>query len=190
MEAAKNKQEDKKQKIPLPPTDNEPLTYSLAVWRLFELGGPIFMQEVFRYLPILSLYYYIGLIDNSDMLGGMGLAMMFYVSFTIAFLIGLDSVITTFTAQLIGMGKGKDSGQYYNAGVILNILICIPLLALTVFSRQIFLLWNQDEMISYYASRFLLGALPGYIPIALGTLNVFYLNSFRRSTPGLIATIA
>jgi MATE family multidrug resistance protein len=136
-----------------------------------------------------SLYYYIGLLGNDDMLGGLGLGMMFYMSFTISFLIGLDSVISTFTAQLIGIGKAKDSGQYYNAGVILNIFVCLPLIVSALFSRQIFLSWDQDEMISFYASRFLLGALPGLIPIALGTLNVFYLNSFRRSTPGLIATI-
>ncbi len=123
------------------------------------------------------------------MIGGLGLGMMFYMSFIISFLIGLDTVISTFTSQLIGMGKAKDSGQYYNAGVILNIFICLPTMVLSLFSRKLFLLWNQDEMISFYASRFLLGALPGVIPIALGTLNVFYLNSFRRSTPGLIAAI-
>jgi hypothetical protein len=44
------------------------------------------------------IYYFIGIIDDSYMLGGLGLAIAFYVMFTFAVLIGFNAVITVFTS--------------------------------------------------------------------------------------------
>lgn len=71
------------------------------------------------------------------MLGGLGLGMSFYVIFTMAFFIGFNSGITTFAAQLLGMGKIKETGSYLNSGRIIDTLICVPIFFLLGFSYEI-----------------------------------------------------
>ena len=76
------------------------------------------------------------------MLGGLGLGLAFYVIFNMSFFIGFNIAVTTFAAQLEGMGRIKDSGMYLNAGRIINMIICIPVLLVLIYSDSILLNWG------------------------------------------------
>jgi Na+-driven multidrug efflux pump len=129
----------------------------------------------------------IGLINDPYMLGGLGLAIAFYVMFTFALLIGFNAIITVFTSQLLGMGKIKETALYLNAARFCNVFLCVPLMILLCFAYPIFIFIGQDELVSYYAAQFCYGVIPGVIPIAMATLHGQHLNSFRRGIPGVIA---
>ena len=87
-------------------------------------------------------FTFVAYYDDPDMLGGLGLGMAFYVVFNMAFFIGMNVAITTFGAQLFGMGRIRESGMYLNGGRMLNIAMSIPMMLVLAFSYQILTSWN------------------------------------------------
>jgi hypothetical protein len=49
-------------------------------------------------MQALVIYLFIGIIDDSYILGGVGLAMSFYILFAFALLVGFNAVIIVFTS--------------------------------------------------------------------------------------------
>lgn len=123
-------------------TENTQYSLVKSMGHLGFLAFPIFFQEVFRFAQVFINYYFVGVIDNPYMLGGMGLAMFFYVIMAMAMLVGFNAVITTFISQLRGMGRTPDCVYYLNGGRIVNFILCIPLMVVLGFSNPILLAMN------------------------------------------------
>ena len=87
------------------------------------------------------------------------------------------------------MGKIEECGMYVNAGRICNAVVSIPMILVLYYSDAILLSWGQDEDIAWQASRFLLGLCPGVFFLAQANLHMYFLNSFKRTRPGMISSI-
>jgi Na+-driven multidrug efflux pump len=101
--------------------------------------------------------------DIPSLLGGLGLGMTFQICLNNCFMVGMNSTITTFASQLIGMGQIKRSGKYLNAARLITVGLAIPIMILLWFSEELLLAVGQDSLVAYHASRFCIGLIPSVV---------------------------
>lgn len=172
-----------------PPPISNNIRLNEALFTLFMVSVPVILQLVLGYMQAVINFSFITSYNDSTLLAGLGLGMSFYVCFYSSFMIGMCSTITTFAAQLRGMGQIKRSGIYLNAGRIITFFLSFPIMAILWWSEEILLSIGQDAAVSYQASRFCIGLVPSVTLFGFTNMHMYYLNAFQKTRPGMISAV-
>jgi Na+-driven multidrug efflux pump len=91
----------------------------------------------FLYFVQLTSIYYVGHLDDSTLIAGVGLGTMLMNVLALAVTQGLNGALESFVSQAYGFGKYKMCGTYLNRGRAIVTVILIPIAILLSISDKL-----------------------------------------------------
>lgn len=102
------------------------------------------------FVEILNLSF-IGHLGDTNLVAAVGLGNMYFNTFGLAVYLGLNQTLLTLSSQAYGQGNLVLCGVYQNRARIVCTLAFIPITVIMFFSKEVFKLIGQDEIVSSYA---------------------------------------
>ena len=105
-------------------------------------------------LPIMSLFF-TGHIGNGLYLDGAALALSFSNITCKSVAVGFSSGMDTLCSQAYGAKKYRLMGVYFQRAVIISLVSCLPILALSLNAESILIMIHQDPDVAAVAGKYL-----------------------------------
>ena len=102
-----------------------------------------------------------GLLNDSKLLAGAGLASAAINIFLFVPIIGMNDTVVTLVSQAYGANNIHLCGVYVNRGRLINLAMFVPLALILSFSESILVQFGQDAQVSAYASEYIMLCIPG-----------------------------
>jgi len=125
--------------------------------------------------------FFVGHLDDSAILAGIGLGNMSLSIFGFCVICGFNSALETLVSQAYGMGSMYLCGVYLNKGRIIITIIFVPIVLILLLSDRILISLGQDQMSAYYALKYIQIILPGLFFQAHFDCIYSFLNCMNRS---------
>ena len=113
------------------------MTTLQSLWLLAKLSTPPILSMFFMTFVQLTSIYYIGHLDDSILMAGVGLGSMLMNVLCFAVTQGLNSALESLVSQAYGFGKYKMCGVYLNRGRMIVTFVLIPIAILLFYSDSI-----------------------------------------------------
>lgn len=169
--------------------ENAVLTYSQAFWNLSGMVIPnvltAFVQCLTDFLP----YYFIGLLNDIDKTGAIGLAISWFNIAAYSIILGCCSTIDTLVSQSYGNKNYKQCGTHYFRGCITVFLISFPLTFFIYFGWFFLEFFGVEARVALLAGDYLKLLIPNLFIIGQLELIKKFLNAQCIVTPTTIVTI-
>jgi len=124
---------------------------------------------------------FIGHLNNSQMLAGVGMGGMVLNVSCYSLFCGMTNSLDTLVPQSFGQGNLKLCGQYLNRCRVLITMIYLPILAVMFNSRGILVFFKQDPQVASFAQRYIIAYLPGLFFRAMFDAQRRFLNALGKS---------
>ena len=142
----------------------------------FNLAFPVVMQTSLQRLIMLTNTIFAGQINDVNKLAGVGLANVFSCIALLTVIEGINGALETLVSQAYGFGQLQLCGVYFNRGRLVLTAIFIPLAIMLGYSYQILTFLGQDDLVSRYASLYILITLPALYFYCMFDLTKRFLN--------------
>ncbi len=121
---------------------------------------PIIASLVYFIVQFISIYY-IGNLDDSILLAGVGMGIMLINILAFAILYGLNCALDTLVSQSFGAKSYEMCGVYLNRGRLINTVLMLPITVILMNTESLLIAMKQDPAISVIASKFCIMMIPG-----------------------------
>jgi multidrug resistance protein, MATE family len=129
----------------------------------------------------LTNIYFMGHLDDPDLLAGVGLGAMLLNVCCFAVSQGLNGALETFVSQSYGAGDERMCGVYLNRARTIVTVILLPVAIAFFFADSILISCGQDPTVSKMARDYVVYCLPGVIAIVQFDCVKRYLQSMLKS---------
>ena len=103
---------------------------------------------------------FVGHLNNTAMVAGVGLGNIFVNMFCQAVILGMNNTICIFVSQSVGAGNMRNCGIILNRGRITIFFVFIPTAILLCFVENILLLLNMDAESAHYSQLYCYWMIP------------------------------
>jgi len=132
--------------------------------------------------------YFIGNLDDSVLLAGIGMAIMLINIIGTSWIIGLNSTLDTLISQSYGAKSYEMCGIYLSRGRVIITLLMLPITFILFNSKSILIALKQEPAVSEIAYRFCIMSIPGLWVIGLNdSCRTFLRAQFETDMPLKIA---
>ena len=136
-------------------------TEGLKVTNFLRIAGSMTTTCLFESLIPVSNMIFAGMLNDSILLAGVGLATTAINIFLFVPIWGMNGTVETLVSQAFGANNIHLCGVYVNRGRLINLVMFVPLAILLCFSESILVQFGQDAQVSVYASKYIMLCLPG-----------------------------
>jgi len=167
-------------------TPDKPLSTWQMFWKIWKIALPAMISLFFQFFAEAVNTYYVGNLNDTFMLAGIGLGNMTINIFCFAVFMGLNGAIETLVSQAYGSKNYYLCGVYLNRGRIIVACSFIPTSILLLNCKSILIGLGQHEMTSHYALLYIQTILPGLFFQAQFDAVRRFLNSMNYSVIPMI----
>ena len=126
-----------------------------------KLAVPPIISMFFQFFVQLINTYYMGHLEDTALMAGIGMGNMLINVFCFAITNGLNGALETLVSQSFGSKRYRECGIYLSRGRIIVSIILVPIMLIFVLSDQILVAIGQDPRVSYLAKQYTTIMLPG-----------------------------
>ena len=137
--------------------------YISYMYKLAAGSWPTFLNLVGQHSIELLNIIVVGQSESVEMQGALGIGMMWYVVTSQSVLMGFASTLETLCSQAFGAGNMYLVGEHMNRARVIASCLCLPLLCILAYTREIMLILGQKAEIAEGAQHFAWGMLPGLL---------------------------
>ena len=137
------------------------ISYTQALSDLVKYSVPASLGMIIRNGMDIVSWMFIGHLDNSDYISGIGLGLFFTYVFFRSQAVGLGGGIETLWSQAFGAKNKYLAGVFYNSSQIIITILFLFQLIVFVNSEKLLLLVGQPEASAHYAAQMIILYLPG-----------------------------
>jgi multidrug resistance protein, MATE family len=134
----------------------------------------------FQFVALTNIYF-MGHLDDPDLLAGVGLGAMLLNVCCFAVSQGLNGTLETFVSQCYGAGELRMCGVYLNRARLIVSVVLLPVAITFLFADTILVGVGQDPKVSKMARDYVVYCLPGVIAIVQFDCVKRYLQSMLKS---------
>lgn len=121
---------------------------------------PIIAMFFFMFIQLVNTYF-IGHLNDSALIAGVGMGNMLINVLCFAISQGLNGALETLVSQAYGYGNFRICGVYLNRGRLIVSCLMVPIIIIFTLSDKILVAIKQDALISHYAQVYVTIMLPG-----------------------------
>ena len=107
--------------------------------------------------------YFMGHLDDPDLLAGVGLGNMLLNVCVFAFSQGMAGTIESFVGWSYGAGRYHECGLHLNRARIMIVVILIPVIIMFFYCDKILIHLKQDPKLATIARNYVTWTLPGVL---------------------------
>ena len=145
---------------------SEDLSYPKIAFEIIIKSIPSIFGLLFEFFVEFINLAYVGHLNDPVTIGGVGLGNMMLALFILSFWVGLNGAIDTLVSQAYGDEEYYLWGSYLNRGRIIQTILFIPQAAFLLYTKEILVLFGQDEEVWDVAQFYIILMLPGMYAFA------------------------
>ena len=130
-------------------------------WMVTKMTVPLVIGMLLYLLVQLTNTYFVGNLNDSTLLAGVGMGNMLINVLVFAVTQGLNGALETLVSQSFGAKKFEACGIFLNRGKLVCTLIFIPVIIIFVYADTILIALHQDAGISRVARMYCCILIPG-----------------------------
>ena len=152
---------------------------------------PSFINLVLAELLFQINLVFVSMLNDENMVAGIGLANAIIYCFPLSLTYGVSSVLETLVSQAYGSGEYYLCGLYLNRQIFVLTILFIPIAYIVTNSGSLLVsIFAQNEMASFFCQEYMCALLPGMYIYCIQLSYCFFFTAMEKSyIPMLIQII-